>query len=82
MARHNAVMSKVTVSEESHTANSRTVRSIVGLICSGTETSKHSAIPVIEKGDALATSCAYGLKPSVQNAYGFCPSLLIMAQST
>ena len=60
MARHNAVMSKVTVSEESHTANSRTVRSIVGLIYSGTETSKHSAIPIIEKGDALATSCAYG----------------------
>ena len=51
MVRHNAAMLKATVSVESHTTNFRTVRLIVGLICSCTETSKRFAVPDIENRD-------------------------------
>ena len=51
-------MSKVTVSEESHTANVRTVGLFVGLIGSYTETFERFGAPDIENGDFSTTSCA------------------------
>ena len=45
-----SIMSKVTASEESHTANFRTARSFIGLICSSN----------IVNGDLSTTSCVYG----------------------